>query len=438
MKVSIVGAGYIGATLAAVLCEKGAKVVAIDTNSTLVNLMQTGKCPISEPGLSELINQGIALGRLSFTTDYEMIADTDVVLITVGTPLGDDGSPDTSQLQMACHKMSGFVNSKQTVIVKSTVPPGVTRDVVGNNLRQNCGVAISFSPERLAEGNAINELNRLPIIVGGIDEFSRKQAANFWKEFLEVEIIEVSSLETAEMVKLADNLWIDLNIALANDLARVVDALPYSIDVIEIIKGANTLPKGANYVNILTPSNGVGGYCLTKDPIFVDWLASEHDLEIYTPKASRAANDVMPTYCAEQILKWIDDSRSSRSDVKIGILGFSFKSNSGDLRFTPVLPLIHEMVRQGIENIEIFDPMVDRIEAEKYNVNLNESIENTISGADVVVFTVAHDSIASITIEKIHSLMSSSGLIFDGRRYFSRAEIYEIESKGLAYIGVGR
>ena len=183
MKVSIVGAGYIGATLAAVLCEKGAKVVAIDTNSTLVNLMQTGKCPISEPGLSELINQGIALGRLSFTTDYEMIADTDVVLITVGTPLGDDGSPDTSQLQMACHKMSGFVNSKQTVIVKSTVPPELPATWSVTTLDKNCGVAISFSPERLVEGNAINELNRLPIIVGGIDELVENGQRIFGKNF---------------------------------------------------------------------------------------------------------------------------------------------------------------------------------------------------------------------------------------------------------------
>ena len=118
-----------------------------------------------------------------------------------------------------------------------------------------------FSPERLAEGNAISELQQLPIVVGGISEKGSARGSRFWKQTLNVQTIDVKSAETAEMVKLANNAWIDLNIALANDLARLVDKLPYQIDVLKVIKAANSLKKGSNFVNILLPSNGVGGYC---------------------------------------------------------------------------------------------------------------------------------------------------------------------------------
>ena len=154
----------------------------------------------------------------------------------------------------------------------------------------------------MAEGNAIQELNELPIIVGGINDISTEKCSNFWTEALNSKVIKVSSSETAELVKLANNQWIDLNIALANELATLCDSLPYNIDVLEVIKGANSLKKGQHFVNFLTPSIGVGGYCLTKDPWFVSTLGDKNQRPLQLPRAGRTVNDSMPSYCSSKII----------------------------------------------------------------------------------------------------------------------------------------
>ena len=179
-------------------------------------------------------------------------------------------------------------------MIKSTVPPGTTRAMYEEIIAPAAQVHMAFSPERLAEGAAIRELGQIPILVGGIDAAAGEAAAAFWREVLPVEVMTVASPEAAEMVKLADNLWIDLNIALANELAKLVDAMPWPIDVMEVIRGANTLKKGQHHVNILYPANGVGGYCLTKDPWFVDALGRRAGIELKIPRAARAVNDSMP------------------------------------------------------------------------------------------------------------------------------------------------
>ena len=187
-------------------------------------------------------------------------------------------------------------------MIKSTVPPGTTRAMYEEMIAPAAKVHMAFSPERLAEGAAIRELASIPILVGGIDAAAGEAAAAFWREALPVEVMTVASPEAAEMVKLADNLWIDLNIALANELAKLVDAMPSKIDVMEVIRGANTLKKGQHHVNILHPANGVGGYCLTKDPWFVDAFGRRAGIELKIPRASRAVNDSMPGHVFDRVM----------------------------------------------------------------------------------------------------------------------------------------
>lgn len=437
-KVGVIGSGYIGSVLAGTIALAGPEVIAIDTNTDLVNRLNDLDCPIPEPGLQELLSQGVQSGTLRFASDLKLIGDVDVILITVGTPLRDDGSPDTTQLMSACESLSPHVADGQLVIVKSTVPPGTTRNIVAKTLCKRADVRVAFSPERLAEGNAINELKRLPIIVGGVNEQDTTLAGDFWREILDVQVIEVSSAETAEMVKLANNLWIDVNIALAHDLARVADALPHSIDILEVISGANTLPKGSYNVNILTPSNGVGGYCLTKDPWFVHWLGTQHGMNLLIPEASRRTNDMMPSYCVDRILGWLHGAGMAGDKSKVTIMGLSFKSGSGDLRFTPVLPLLEGLGNGGIGELLVYDPLVESMEAERLGVVLCDAAEEALRDTNVVVFTTGHPEFLSISVDELAKLVKPGCLIFDGRRYFSRDEIDQIKGFGLKYLGVGR
>lgn len=437
-KVAVVGSGYIGSVIAAVLAARGCSVDAIDVNERLVAALARGECPIKEPGLPDLIAQGAAAGRLRFTSDFAAIAGADVVLLTVGTPLAEDYSPDLSHVEAAADAIAAHVRDGQLVMVKSTVPPGVTRDVVAARLRRAAEVAVAFSPERLAEGVAIGELQSLPIVVGGIDARSTAAAAAFWREVLDVEVIEVSTPEAAEMVKLADNLWIDLNVALAHDLAKLCDVLPYPLDVLEVIAGANSLKKGQHHVNILTPSNGVGGYCLTKDPWFVHSLGRSRGVELLTPQTSRAVNSGMPAYCADRIASWAAETGRTPGALRLAVMGLSFKTNSGDVRLTPVVPLLEALRERGFASLTIHDPMVHEEEATDLGIALEPSFEAALEGADGALFLVGHEPFKDFPPARIAELLAPGGLIFDGRMYFDTTAIRTFRDAGLTYKGIGR
>ena len=194
-----------------------------------------------------MISDSVSSGLLKGTVSYDEINESNVILVTVGTSLSVDYDADLSALENVFKNLMSKVVKDQLIMIKSTIPPGVTRKLSTDYLNSIENIYVGFSPERLAEGNAVQELQNLPIIVGGINNVSTEKCAHFWEEALNVEVIKVSSCETAEFVKLANNQWIDLNIALANELAILCDALPYNIDILEVINGANSLKK----VNIM-------------------------------------------------------------------------------------------------------------------------------------------------------------------------------------------
>jgi dTDP-alpha-D-glucose dehydrogenase len=299
---------------------------------------------------------------------------------------------------------------------------------------------MAFSPERLAEGQAIRDLEAIPILVGGLDAEAGEACAAFWRDAVpSVQVMTLSSPEAAEMVKLADNLWIDLNIALANELAKLADALPFPIDVMEVIGGANSLKKGQHYVNILYPANGVGGYCLTKDPWFVDAIGRRAGVDMKIPRASREVNDSMPIHVFGRVDAFLKAKEIAAEDAKVALLGFAFKSNSGDCRFTPVGPLVAALRAAGYGGkLSICDPMVTEREATHHGITLEPDWRKTVEGADAVLILAGHDEFAAIGADDLATLAAPGALIYDGRIYYPRARIEELEARGLSYIGVGR
>ena len=437
-KVVIVGFGYIGCTIGAVLANRGFNVTGIETDSRILEAVSAGNSPFNEPGLGELIADGVAENRVNVTLDPAVIRDARIVIISVGTPLSENGEADLSQIEAACRAIQPYLTEDHLVLFKSTLPPGTTRHITETVLRADHAVSVAFSPERIAEGRAVQELTSIPIVVGGLDQQSTDLAAEFWQDALDVEVIKVSSCEAAELVKLADNLWIDLNIALANELAKLGDSSSFYVDILEVINAANSLPKGTHNVNILTPSMGVGGYCLTKDPWFVAGAAKKLGLDLLTPVTSRTANDSMPKYCATRIRGFFDQRKIDPADSKICILGLAFKNNTGDCRFTPVIDAIEALRSLNFGEMVISDPWVDDQTAEHLGVTLTSDIEEAIKDSTCVGFFTGHDEFKTITPDYLDQQMKSPGLVFDGRMFFSRAFINDLDASGISYLGVGR
>ena len=437
MQIAIVGFGYIGSVIGAVLAGNGHHVFAIDSNQSTVKNLNNGICFIPEPSLKKMIGRSVEAGLLSASSSYEAVHDCDVILVTVGTSLSKQFDPDLSAIADVFNNLSKYVKDGQIVMIKSTVTPGITRKMTETYLDGH-NIFVGFSPERLAEGNAIGEFQTLPIIVGGINELSTSKCAEFWSKTLDVEIIKVSSSEAAELIKLANNQWIDTNIALANEMAMLCDSLPYDLDVLEIIEGANSLKKGQHYVNFLTPSIGVGGYCLTKDPWFLSDLGYKNGRVLKLPSVGRDVNDYMPFYCVEKILNHLKNTNQAIDSVKIAILGYSFKNNSGDMRFSPMTKFVKSLIQKGFIQIQIFDRTITDQEVKGVNVIKCATWQECVREADYVVFGTSHEDIESISIPELITFIKHSGVIFDGRRYFSKTEVMDLKKSGLQYIGIGR
>ena len=434
--VTVIGFGYIGSVIGAVLASSGIKVLGIDKDKRIIDAVKKGMSPFNEPGLQELISSGVASGNLSVSEDISSCRGSEVFVVTVGTPLSDSYNPDLSQIVAAIKMIQPFVQDGTLVILKSTVPPFTTEAVVAPILLEKAKVHLAFCPERLAEGSAIRELTSIPVVVGGIDEESIEKAAAFWESALGVEIIKVGNARTAEMVKLADNLWIDLNIALAGELAQLSDKM--DIDVLEVIRAANSLPKGNHHVNILTPSVGVGGYCLTKDPWFVYSLGKRYGLDLSIPRVSRTVNDGMPLYSVSLIDALLKETGKDSGAMKVGILGIAFKNNTGDCRYTPTKPVISELINLGYR-VQLCDPWVSEEDASRVTaLPVIKDAEPVIKDSDCVAFLAGHREFHQIPIERIAELAKPNALIFDGRMFFDKQKIRRMRELGLRYKGVGR
>ncbi|WP_370024137.1 nucleotide sugar dehydrogenase [Planotetraspora sp. GP83] len=436
---AIVGLGYVGSCMAAILTDRGLDVTGVDINPDLVSELTQGHCRYQEDGLPDLLRSATEDGRLKVTADYAGVRDTDVVIIAVSTPVHEDGSLLDDQLRDACLRLSAHLREGQLVLVKSTVPPGTTKGFVLPLLTASGLVAgedfgLAFTPERFAEGTALRELRALPIAVGGINAESTQAAADFWRRALDVRVIPMDSPEAAEIVKLADNWWIDLNIALANELAKF--CAKFDVDVLDVITAANTVPKGSSNINILLPSIGVGGSCLVKDPWMVWHTARLRGLEIHTARVGREINAEMPDYTAQLIVNELVGVGKDPTESTVAILGLAFKNDTGDLRATPVEGVITALKKTGIQ-VRAFDPLVDPVQAEEQlELRPVGTLDEAVRDADCVAVLAHHRDFANIDFATLP--VASSCLVLDGRAYYSKEKIAELRRLGYVYRGIGR
>ncbi|MFJ9383235.1 UDP-N-acetyl-D-mannosamine dehydrogenase [Peribacillus sp. NPDC101481] len=384
-KVCIVGLGYIGLPTAAVLADKGFSVHGVDVNKKAVNLINNGQVHIYEPDLENVVKKVVAAGKLS--ADIEPIK-ADVYILAVPTPFKENHKPDLTYVESATKSIIPYIEPGNLIILESTSPIGTTEKIVEWILNERTDLSVdekksnriyvSHCPERVLPGKILKELIENDRIVGGINELSTNETAQFYETFVEGKVLQTNA-RTAELSKLTENAFRDVNIAFANELSMICDDL--NIEVWELINLANHHPR----VNILQPGPGVGGHCIAVDPWFIVDAAPEKSQLIHT---ARKVNDSKPHY----IVKKVKEVSQNISNPTIACLGLSFKANIDDLRESPAVEIVKELTSIFNQTILVAEPHIEELpySLKDYKIELTKT-EDAINKADVVILLVDHD-----------------------------------------------
>lgn len=385
--------------------------------------------------LESLIKKVIKEGRLRATTDAVSAAkEADVILICVGTPLKPDKTPDNTALISACNSIGKGLKEGDLVILKSTVSPGTTEDVVKpilereSGLRAGADFGLAHVPERIKEGHAIFEFRTIPRIAGGIDHRSVKAAAAVFSIFpAPVHIFE--SPRITEASKLFENIYRDVNIALVNELALISEKT--GVDVRAAIRAANTDPK----THLLTPGPGVGGYCLPKDSYYLIHPSINAGYNPQLIPLARQVNDKMPEHVVELVQDAFTEIGTQVRNAGIAVFGLSFKGNSGDLRNTPAIPIIRRLSELG-GDLVAHDPFASFDEIRQFfpDLNCTRNVEKALKGAKCAVIVTDHLEYAKLEAPQMIKVMARPAILVDARRM---VEPEKALKAGFIYRGLG-
>src|SRR5688572_8579478 len=431
-KVAVVGLGYVGLTLAVSLAETGFHVVGWDTSARVRSDLRRGISHVYERGLEALLSAQIADRRLTIADSESEIRDCHIYIIAVSTPV-HDSKPNLTYLKSAIEATAPYLQPGDLVILRSTVPVGTCRGLVKTAIESltslNVGpdISVAFAPERTVEGRALDELRTLPQIIGGFDQWSLESASRIFNR-LTPTVVQMKSLEEAELVKLINNSSRDLSFAFANEIALICET--YNQDAFRIIEAANLgYPRNP----IALPSPGVGGSCLKKDPYLFANLCPPGLPDIVT--AARHVNEIMPTRVTDRMLEALAHMGKSADTCDIFILGFAFKGEpeTTDLRDSPTVQLV-EQLRGRVRKIYGYDFVVPSAAIENIGVEWC-SVEDGFSQSDAVLVMNNHRNFNKLDIYTLTKSMKAPAIVFDGWRLFNGDEIEKIP--GVRYMGLG-
>ncbi|WP_193608100.1 UDP-N-acetyl-D-mannosamine dehydrogenase [Nocardioides lijunqiniae] len=398
-RIAIVGLGYIGLPTAAALATRGIEVVGVDVNEATVKAVANGEVPFVEPDLSAAVSGAVAMGRLTASTETPA---ADAYIIAVPTPFRDDHQADLRHVQQASEQIAPMLRGGEVVILESTSPPGTTEQVSRwlAELRPDLvfphssegvpDVYVAHCPERVLPGRIMIEMVTNARVIGGITPRCAAKAAAIYRVFVQGEIV-LSDAASAEMAKLVENAYRDVNIAFANELSLISERI--ELDVWEVIRLANHHPR----VNVLTPGPGVGGHCIAVDPWFIVGAAPEEATLI---RAARQINDHKPHHVAQQVALKSERFRNPT----IACLGLAYKANVDDLRESPAIDIVAAIAQAQPElDIRVAEPLTHVLPhqlADYPNVRL-EAACDAIAAADIVVLLVDHDHFRSLSRSRL-------------------------------------
>jgi len=429
--VGVVGLGYVGLTLATGLADVGLSVLGIERREEVVDLVRAGKPHFSEVGLARVLEAVVANGAFAVRSSFELGDKCSAYIITVGTPLGPDGVARLDMIENATGEVAKSMPDGALVILRSTVKIGTARHVVAPILEASGkSFDLAMCPERTLEGSAMKELRHLPQIIGADSTRAANRAAELFSR-LTAQVLIVSSLETAEIIKLADNTFRDVRFAFANEVARLCDAVGVSAHEV-IATGKLGYPR----TNIAQPGL-VGGPCLEKDPHILRQSASAYGLDLEITGAARLVNERQPQesvgFIASELRR-----RGVGNRPKCAVLGLAFKGvpETDDLRGTMSVRIIEE-IRTAFPRAEInvFDPVVHRrdIEALGLQLAIFDDPSEAMAGADAAIIANNHPSFAALSLSSISDALAPHGFMYDFWNHFSDFDA----SRSLDYFALG-
>jgi len=389
-KIGVIGLGYVGLPLAVDKAIAGYEVTGFDIQQKRVDMVNQGVNYIGDV-VDEELREVVRTGKLRATTDYDEIKNLDIVTICVPTPLDKNKQPDLTYIRNSAQEVAKRLHAGMLVVLESTTYPGTTEEEVKPILESTglkCGTDffLAFSPERVDPGNKLYNVKNTPKVVGGVTPVCTKVAATLYSNVLQSDVFEVSSPKVAELEKLYENTFRNVNIALANELALICDRM--GISVWEVIDAASTKPYG---FMAFYPGPGLGGHCIPIDPFYLSWKAKEYDYYTKMIETSAVINDAMPEFVVDRVYRILNRFKKPLNGSIILVLGVAYKKDIDDIRESPALKVISLLEKEGAHVI-YNDPYIPSFTLAGKVYNSAPVTTELLAGVDLVVITTDHSS----------------------------------------------
>jgi len=388
----VIGLGYVGLPLAVEKAKAGYRVIGFDVQPHKVDMVNQGINYIGDV-VDEDLAEIVKAGMLTATSDFSRISELDCVSICVPTPLDRYQQPDLSYVKSTAETIAKHMHRDMLIVLESTTYPGTTEELLRPILENGglkCGIDffLAFSPERVDPGNRIYKTKNTPKVVGGVTPTCTELAATLYESVLEAEVFKASSPAVAEMEKILENTYRNINIGLINELAMLCDKM--GINIWEVIEAAKTKPYG---FQAFYPGPGIGGHCIPLDPYYLSWKAREYGFHTSMIEASMMINDRMPEYCVERAARILNKVKKPLNGSQVLVLGVAYKQDIDDYRESPAIKVIDHLEERGAE-VVFFDPYIKEYKHEgKVKRGADALTKELIESADLVMVTTAHTTV---------------------------------------------
>lgn len=391
--VGVIGLGYVGLPLAVEKAKAGFRTIGFDVQRRKIEAVNAGENYIGDVVDDDLLRL-VQEGMLSATSDFSFVSDTDFIAICVPTPLDVYQQPDITYVKTTSEMIAKYLKKEMMVVLESTTYPGTTEELIRPILEQGSGLKcgedfyLGFSPERVDPGNLYYKTKNTPKVVGAIGEDAAEVISAMYRSVLEGEVHTVSSPAVAEMEKILENTYRNINVGLVNEFSMLCHKM--GINFWEVIEAAKTKPYG---FQAFYPGPGLGGHCIPLDPYYLSWKAREYGFHTSMIEASMMINDRMPEYCVERASKILNRFKKAMNGARILVLGVAYKQDVDDYRESPAIKVINELKKEGAD-VVFFDPLIpeysDGGRMVKGEAKLTREL---LQGADLVIITTAHTSV---------------------------------------------
>lgn len=419
IRVGVVGLGYVGLPLAVEKAKAGFMTIGFDVQKEKVEMVNAGHNYIGDVVDSDLARL-VEEKKLAATTDFSFVKDVDFIAICVPTPLDAHQQPDISYVRSSAEEVSRYLKKGTMVVLESTTYPGTTEELLRPILEKNSGLKcgedfyLGFSPERVDPGNLIYKTKNTPKVVGAIGKDATEVIAAMYRAVLDGEVFEVSSPAVAEMEKILENTYRNVNIGLVNELAMLCKEM--GISMWEVIEAAKSKPYG---FQAFYPGPGLGGHCIPLDPYYLSWKAREYGFHTSMIESSMMINDKMPEYCVERASKILNRFKKPMNGSKVLVLGVAYKQDIDDYRESPALRVIEILKEAGAE-VTYFDPWVKEYKYKGTKASsIHELTADVLKSSDLVMVTAAHTNVDYDFVQK------NAPVIFDTKNAMKNVTVRE-------------